>query len=207
MSLYAEKILPTVIDCLCSVPAVMDLRNKVVPLANGVVLEVGMGSAINLSLYDDEKVDFIWGLEPSDGMRQKAQDNLKKSNLEVRWLSMPGEDIPLRDSSVDTVLLTFTLCTIPDYQSALTQILRVLKPGGQLLFCEHGLADAESVKKWQNRITPYWKKFAGGCHLNRPIAEYITDSGFQIAEINTVYTDKIPKFAGYVYYGIAVCKK
>ncbi len=207
MSLYAEKILPTVIDCLCSVPAVMDLRNKVVPLANGVVLEVGMGSAINLSLYDDEKVDFIWGLEPSDGMRQKAQDNLKKSNLEVRWLSMPGEDIPLRDSSVDTVLLTFTLCTIPDYQSALTQILRVLKPGGQLLFCEHGLADADSVKKWQNRITPYWKKFAGGCHLNRPIAEYITDSGFQIAEINTVYTDKIPKFAGYVYYGIAVCKK
>lgn len=204
MSLYAEKILPTLIDSVCSMPAVMYLRKKIVPLAKGVVLEVGMGSGINLDLYNTEQVDFIWGLEPSLGMRQKAQGNLEKSDIEVRWLDLPGEAIPLDDNSVDTILLTFTLCTIPDYQAALAQMLRVLKPGGQLLFCEHGLAEEKAVQKWQNRVTPYWKHLAGGCHLNRPIAEYISAAGFELLELNTVYAKKTPKIAGYIYYGAAV---
>lgn len=206
MSFYDEKILPTVIDCLCSMPAVTYLRKKVVPLAKGVVLEVGMGSGINLSLYTPEKIDFIWGLEPSQGMRRKAQANLNRSSIEVRWLDLPGENIPLDDNSVDTVLLTFTLCTIPDYQAALAQMLRVLKPGGQLLFCEHGLAEDSAVQKWQNKVTPYWKHIAGGCHLNRPIAEYLKEAGFDIVELNTEYMRKSPKIVGYVYYGKAVKK-
>lgn len=204
MRFYDEKILPIVIDKVCSMPAVMDLRKQVVPLAKGVVLEVGMGSAINLCLYKDEQIDFIWGLEPSLGMRRKAEANLAQSALDVRWLDLPGEKIPLDDNSVDTVLLTFTLCTIPDYQAALAQMLRVLKPGGQLLFCEHGLAEESAVQKWQNRVTPYWKPLAGGCHLNRPIAQYITAAGFDVVELTTVYADKTPKIAGYVYYGVAV---
>ena len=206
MGFYDDKILPTTIDIMCSMPVVMNLRKKIVPLAKGIVLEVGMGSAINLSLYKSEQVDFIWGLEPSQGMRKKAQSNLDKSNLEVRWLDLPGEKVPLDDNSVDSILLTFTLCTIPDYPAALAQMLRVLKPGGKMLFCEHGLSENKGVQKWQNRITPYWKHLAGGCHLNRPIAECIAEAGFDIVELNTVYVNKIPKITGYVYYGIAVKK-
>lgn len=203
MRFYDNYILPTVIDKACSTSPVMSARHSVVPQCQGVVLEVGMGSGINLPLYTPEKVDFIWGLEPSEGMRRKAQKNLAASDLEVRWLDLPGEKIPLEDDSVDTVLLTFTLCTIPDWRSALAQMRRVLKPGGRLLFCEHGLADDPTVANWQNRITPLWKRLAGGCHLNRPIADLLQEGGFVIEQLERRYIDKTPRIAGYVYSGSA----
>lgn len=203
MSLYENYILPSVINCACSMPAVMTAREEVVPLAHGIVLEVGMGSGINLPLYKGENIEFIWGLEPSPGMRRKAQENLAASDLEVRWLELGGEAIPLEDNSVDTVLLTFTLCTIPDWQGALAQMRRVLKPSGTLLFCEHGLAQDDGVQRWQRRITPVWKRFAGGCHLDRPIAQMLRESGFVIDDIQTRYLPKTPRIAGYVYSGSA----
>ena len=132
MSLYEEKILPHIIDRACSMGQVMKLRSQVVPKARGIVLEVGMGSGINLEFYDAAKVDLVYGLEPSLGMRKKAQPNLARSNVKVEWLDLPGEQIPLEDNSVDTVLLTFTLCTIPDWQAALEQMKRVLRPDGEL---------------------------------------------------------------------------
>ncbi|WP_269618894.1 class I SAM-dependent methyltransferase [Zhongshania sp. BJYM1] len=204
MGFYDNKILPVIIDKACSMASIMSLREKVVPLAKGVVLEVGMGSGINLALYNPNNIDFVWGLEPSIGMRQKAQRNLDKSPVEVKWLDLPGEEIPLEDNSVDTVLLTYTLCTIPDWQRALEQMHRVLKPTGKLLFCEHGLAENHSVQNWQNRVTPVWKKLVGGCHLNRPIAESIASCGFTISKLETCYADGVPKIAGYMYYGEAV---
>lgn len=204
MGFYDNKILPIIIDKACSMTSIMGLREKVVPLAKGKVLEVGMGSGINLALYNPDNIDFVWGLEPSLGMRKKAQRNLDKSPVEVKWLDLPGEQIPLDDNSVDTVLLTYTLCTIPDWQRALQQMRRVLKPDGKLLFCEHGLADESSVQNWQNRITPAWKKIAGGCHLNRPIAESIASCGFTINTLETCYAPGVPKIAGYMYYGEAV---
>ncbi|MDX1634080.1 MAG: class I SAM-dependent methyltransferase [Marinobacter sp.] len=203
MGFYDERILPHLIDCTCSVGQVMKLRGQVVPDCKGKVLEVGMGSGINLSFYDPDRVSLVYGLEPSAGMRRKAAANLAESPVPVEWLDLPGEKIPLADNSVDTVLLTFTLCTIPDAQAALAQMRRVLKPDGQLLFLEHGQSPDPGVRKWQNRITPAWKKIAGGCHLNRPIASLLEEAGFVIDKLEKMYVPKTPKIAGYVYRGSA----
>lgn len=204
MSFYEDRILPHIIDCTCSVGQVMKLRSQVVPKARGVVLEVGMGSAINLEFYNPDTVSLVYGLEPSEGMRRKARENLSRSPVNVEWLDLPGEKIPLPDNSVDTVLLTFTLCTIPDWRAALEQMKRVLKPDGELLFLEHGESCDHGVRRWQHRITPGWKKLAGGCHLNRPIADLIRETGFDILELDNLYMPKAPKIAGYIYKGRAV---
>ena len=203
MGFYDTYILPHVINKTCSVGQVMKLRQRVVPRATGVVLEVGMGSGINLPLYDRTQVTKVYGLEPSEGMRRKAQANLRSSPVEVEWLDLPGEAIPLPDNSIDTIVLTFTLCTIPDWEKALQQMFRVLRPEGKLLFCEHGQSPEPGVAKWQNRITPGWRKIAGGCHLNRPIADYLTQAGFTIKELENLYMPKAPKVAAYIYLGLA----
>jgi ubiquinone/menaquinone biosynthesis C-methylase UbiE len=204
MSFYENRILPHIIDRACSMGQVMKLRSQVVPHARGRVLEVGMGSAINMEFYDPENVEMVYGLEPSDGMRRKAQPNLARSPIKVEWLDLPGEKIPLKDHSVDTVLLTFTLCTIPDWHAALQQMWRVLKPGGELLFLEHGESPHATTRKWQHRITPGWKKLAGGCHLNRNIADLIQRAGFEITELENLYVPNAPKIAGYIYKGRAL---
>jgi ubiquinone/menaquinone biosynthesis C-methylase UbiE len=203
MSFYEDRVLPHIIDKACSMGQVMKLRSQIVPRARGRVLEVGMGSAINLEFYDQSQVEMVYGLEPSEGMRRKALPNLNRSPIAVEWLDLPGEKIPLEDNSVDTVLLTFTLCTIPDWHAALLQMKRVLKPGGDLLFLEHGEAPHETVRKWQHRITPGWKMFAGGCHLNRQIADLIRHAGFEIQELENLYMPNAPKIAGFIYKGRA----
>lgn len=206
MSFYEQHILPHVIDFACGDKIIMQERAEVLGAAEGRVLEVGMGSGLNLRYYNPDKVDFVWGLEPSEGMRRKAQKNLAVSPVQVEWLGLPGEEIPLDDNSADTVVLTFTLCTIPDWQQALNQMRRVLKPGGKLLFCEHGAAPDAGVLKWQNRINPLWKKLAGGCHLNRPIPKYLADGGFRIDQIEADYLPKTPRIAGFRYRGVAVVR-
>jgi len=203
MSFYEDRILPHVIDRACSMGQIMKLRSQIVPHAKGRVLEVGMGSAINMEFYNADQVEMVYGLEPSAGMRRKAQPNLVRSSVKVEWLDLPGECIPLEDQSVDTVLLTFTLCTIPDWHLALEQMSRVLKPGGELLFLEHGESPDDRIRKWQNRVTPGWKKLAGGCHLNRNIADLIRHAGFDIIELENLYVPKAPKIAGYIYIGRA----
>lgn len=203
MSFYEDRILPHIIDKACSMGQVMKLRSQIVPRARGKVLEVGMGSGINLEFYDQSQVEMVYGLEPSEGMRRKALPNLNRSHITVEWLDLPGEKIPLEDNSVDTVLLTFTLCTIPDWRAALLQMKRVLKPGGDLLFLEHGEAAHEAIRKWQHRITPGWKMFAGGCHLNRQIADLIRHAGFEIQELENLYMPNAPKIAGFIYKGRA----
>lgn len=203
MKFYEDRILPHIIDRACSMGQIMKLRSQVVHRARGRVLEVGMGSAINMEFYDTSQVDMVFGLEPSEGMRRKAVSNLARSPVKVEWLDLPGEQIPLQDQSVDTVLLTFTLCTIPDWNAALKQMWRVLKPGGELLFLEHGESPDTGIRKWQHRITPGWKKFAGGCHLNRNIADLIRHVGFEIVELENLYVPKAPKIAGYIYKGRA----
>ncbi len=204
MRFYEERILPHLIDKACGLSQVRHLRSQIVPLARGQVLEVGMGSGLNLEFYNPEQVDTVYGLEPSEGMRRKAIPNIERSPVAVEWLSLPGEQIPLPDESIDTVLLTFTLCTIPDWRKALEQMKRVLKPGGELLFLEHGEAPHDSTRKWQHRITPAWKKVAGGCHLNRHIADLITHAGFEIQDLENLYMPNAPKIAGYLYKGRAI---
>ncbi|HLT13787.1 MAG TPA: class I SAM-dependent methyltransferase [Marinobacter sp.] len=203
MSFYENRILPHIIDKACSMGQVMKLRSQIVPRAKGRVLEVGMGSGTNLEFYDRTQVEMVYGLEPSEGMRRKAVGNLSRTPVRVEWLDLPGEKIPLQDDSVDTVLLTFTLCTIPDWHTALLQMKRVLKPGGDLLFLEHGEAPQGSTRTWQHRITPGWRKLAGGCHLNRHIADLIAQAGFEIQELENLYMPNAPKIAGYIYKGRA----
>lgn len=181
----------------------MKLREKVVPLAYGNVLEVGMGSGVNLALYDTTKVNMVWGLEPSTGMRKKAQKNIASSTIRVEWLSLPGEQIPLEDNAVDSIVLTYTLCTIPDWRAAMKQMHRVLKADGKLFFCEHGQAPEKSVVKWQDRVNGLWSHAFGGCNLNRPIIESIKDSGFSMDWYESKYTRGMPKFVSYISVGVA----
>ncbi len=203
MGFYENRVLPFMINKACAGPPILKQREKVVPGAEGRVLEVGMGSGINLPYYDPARVEFVWGLEPSEGMRRLAAERIEAAPFEVKLLDLPGESIPLDDASVDTVLLTFTLCTIPDFRTALAQMRRVLKPGGKLLFCEHGEAPDESVRKWQNRINPLWKRIAGGCNLNRPIPHCLEEAGFVVQDLETLYLPNTPRIAAFNYWGRA----
>ena len=202
MSFYEKHCLPHLINAACGMQAFQQQRAQAVPGACGRVLEVGFGTGLNLPFYASENVEFIWGLEPSEGMRQHARKNIARSPLDVRWLGLPSESIPLEDNSADTVLLTYTLCTIPDWRQALSEMRRVLKPGGRLIFSEHGRAPDPGVRKWQERINPYWNKAFGGCNLNRPIAELIEQCGFSVEHLDTDYIIPL-KISGFNYRGAA----
>lgn len=202
MGLYDKFVLPKLVNIACGGSAISAQREKIVPQAKGTVLEVGIGSGLNLPFYDTSKVEKIWGLEPSDEIRKMAAKVASTVDIPVEFLDLPGEEIPLDDQSVDTVLVTYTLCTIPEVSRALNQMRRVLKPGAELLFCEHGKAPDANVRKWQDRIDPIWGKFSGGCHLNRPIDLLIKNAGFTINRMETMYTDG-PRLVGYQYWGAA----
>ena len=202
MGLYGKYVLPRVVHLACSARPKMRQREKLVPLASGRVLEVGMGSGLNLSFYDARRVTKVWGLEPSPEMSKLASAAVEAVAFDVEFVSAGGEQIPLDSESFDTVLMTFTLCTIPDAERALREIARVLKQGGQLLFCEHGAAPDAGIRRWQNRIDPLWRRLAGGCHLNRDIPGLIRRGGFEITRMDTMY---IPGWrpASFNYWGAA----
>lgn len=201
MGLYAERVLPHLIHVACGSGEVTEQRERVVPLADGRVLEVGMGSGLNLPFYDRERVELVWGLEPSAGMRRKAEPAVTASDLDVRVLDAPGERIPLDDTSVDTVVLTYTLCSIADWHAALAEMRRVLAPGGKVVFSEHGLAPDESVRRRQRRLNPAWKVVAGGCHINRPIVDGLEQSGFRVDHVDAEYRGRL-RAAAYTTWGV-----
>jgi len=205
MGWYDTYVLPHVIDIACGSGDVEERRRALVPRASGRVLEVGMGPGLNLPFYDRERVELVWGLEPSEGMRRKAAERIERSALDVRWLGMPGEEIPLDDDSVDTVVLTYTLCSVSDADAALAEMRRVLTPTGTLLFCEHGRAPDADVRRRQDRIDPIWTRLAGGCHVNRPIVDLIDDAGFTIDDLDAAYRPG-PRFVSYVSTGSAVLR-
>ena len=201
MSLYEKHILPRFINCACSTKPMMKQREKVVPRASGTVLEIGIGTGLNLPYYDSAKVDKVIGLDPSEESWALAGERATHLDFDVEFIGLPGEQIPLDDDSVDTVLVTYSLCTIPDPVAALTGMARVLRRGGELIFCEHGMAPDASVVKWQNRVNPVWRKIAGGCHLNRDIPELLTQGGFGIETLESRYLPGTPKIAGFNYWG------
>jgi len=205
MSWYEDKILPHMINLACSSSPARKQREKIVPRASGDVLEIGFGSGLNLPHLDRDKVRRIWGLEPSSGMRKIAAEPIAASGFDVELIDLPGEEIPLDDNSVDTVLITYTLCTIPDMASALEGMRRVLKPGGQLLYCEHGKAPDCKVVKWQEWLNPAWKKISGGCNMNRDIPEVLADAGFEIGDDNRMYIPGI-RALSYTYWGGAIVR-
>lgn len=202
MSFYEDRVLPHLINWACSTSPQKKQRAKVVHLARGDVLEVGFGSGLNLPFYAADKVRKIFALEPSEGMRRKAQPNVAASSLDVEFIDLPGEQIPLASGSVDSVLVTYTLCTIPDAITALEGMRRVLKPGGQLIFCEHGAAPDADVRKWQHRLNGGWSRFAGGCNMNRDIVGLIEGGGFEITMDERMYLPG-PRILNYNFWGTA----
>jgi SAM-dependent methyltransferase len=203
MGLYSRYVLPRVVHFTCGLKPNMRQREKVVPCARGRVLEIGIGSGLNLPYYDSAKVSKVWGLDPSPEMTQMAKRTAGSLPFEVEFIGLPGDEIPLEDNSVDTVVVTYTLCTIPDTTPALLQMSRVLRPGGELIFCEHGAAPDASVRRWQNRLNPIWKRLGGGCNLNRPIPVLIEAGGFRIKSLDTMY---VPGWrpASFNYWGTAI---
>jgi ubiquinone/menaquinone biosynthesis C-methylase UbiE len=203
MGFYDKYILPKVLNLSCGTKPVQKQRQKVVPLAEGRVLEIGIGSGLNLPFYDPQKVDRVIGLDPAEEMLSYARRKSGTLPFTVEYLTLEGESIPLEKESVDTVLVTYTLCTIPDANAALEGMRRVLKPGGRLIFCEHGKAPDEAVRRWQDRLNPLWGRIGGGCNLNRDIPALIEAGGFAIDDLQTMYLPGAPRFAGFNYWGTA----
>jgi len=183
----------------------MRQRRKLVPLAQGDVLEVGIGSGLNLPFYDPANVTKVWGLEPSPEMAAMAERASREVPFDVEMVSAGGEVIPLDSGCFDTVVLTYTLCTIADPEAALREIARVLKPEGRLLFCEHGVAPDAGVRRWQERINPVWRRLSGGCQLNRDVPAVLRRGGFEITRMDTMY---LPgwRIASFNYWGAAALR-
>jgi ubiquinone/menaquinone biosynthesis C-methylase UbiE len=204
MSFYEKWILPRLIDLGMRTKEAMRYRSQVVPQARGIVLEVGVGSGLNLALYGGS-VEHVYALDPSEELLKMARKKARDAGTPVEFLAHSGEDIPLEDASVDTVVTTWTLCSIPDPARALKEMRRVLKPEGVLLFAEHGLAPDDAVRRWQERLNPLWGRFTGGCNLNRKIDGLIGAANFTITQIDTGYA-KGPRPMSYVYAGRAVAR-
>lgn len=203
MGLYERFVLPKVIHFACSSNTNVRQRAKVVPRARGRVLEVGIGSGLNLPFYDAAKVSKVWGLEPSPELTRMAARAAGAVPIEVEFIGLPGDEIPLEDDSVDTVVTTYTLCTIPDTAAALRQMSRVLRPGGELIFCEHGEAPDARVRRWQERVNPIWRRLGGGCNLNRPIPALLEAGGFRVRTLDAMYVQGW-RPASFNYWGTAV---
>jgi len=203
MGFYDRHILPPLLDAMMGAKPIRYQRKKVVPRAEGRVLEIGFGAGHNLPFYDPEKVSRLWALEPSAEMRARAAERVAASPLDIEFLDLPGEEIPLQDEAADTVLVTYTLCTISDVARALGGMRRVLKPDGRMIFCEHGAAPDQSVQRWQARFNPVWKSIAGGCHLDRAIPQLIGGAGFRVDDLQVMYLPGTPRFAGFNYWGSA----
>ncbi|MEZ5895255.1 MAG: class I SAM-dependent methyltransferase [Parvularculaceae bacterium] len=203
MGFYGEHIEPALVSFACGLKPIARQREKITPRAHGEVLEVGFGAGLNLPYYDAGKVTKLYALEPSAAMRKRAAGRLAQSPLPVELLDLPGEEIPLADQSVDCILVTYTMCTIPDVAAALGEMRRVMRPGAQMYFCEHGRAPDPAVVKWQNRLNGVWGRLGGGCNLNRDIPAILAAAGFALDGVEEMYLPGTPKFAGYHYWGAA----
>ncbi|WP_242131359.1 class I SAM-dependent methyltransferase [Aestuariivivens marinum] len=187
MGLYDKHILPKVVDWACRQKPTRKQREKIIPLAHGNVLEIGIGSGLNLPFYDKTNVKHLTAIDPSIEIWNQNKFDVKSLPFEFNFIKAIAENIPVDNNSFDYVVITYTLCSIPDVSKAFNEIRRVIKPNGKLLFCEHGKAPDKSVQKWQNYINPIWKKLGGGCTLNKDIPSIIKNNGFKIINMETMY--------------------
>jgi ubiquinone/menaquinone biosynthesis C-methylase UbiE len=201
MGFYDGWLFPRVLDLVMQQKQMVPFRERIGKAASGRVLDIGIGSGLNLPFYG-ERADHICGVDPSAELLQFAQQRAHKTHVPVELLRGSGEALPLDDESIDTVVMTFTLCTVNDAARTLAEIRRVLKPGGVLLFAEHGRVPDIGVARWQDRLTPIWKRVAGGCHLNRKPDDLMESAGFRIENLETSYL-KAPRAMGFVYSGSA----
>jgi ubiquinone/menaquinone biosynthesis C-methylase UbiE len=203
MNLYERYLLPHLTHWACGTRLLRTRRAQLIPAARGDVLEIGIGSGLNFDYYDATRISSLTGIDPSGGLLSYSKRRLKTIAYPVELIAQSAEQIPLANASMDTVVVTFSLCTIPDVAAALVEIRRVLKPGGQFLFCEHGLATDANVQLWQKRLDPLWGKLAGGCHLSRDIPQLLREARFRCDDLQSGYLPHAPRFAGYLFQGSA----
>jgi ubiquinone/menaquinone biosynthesis C-methylase UbiE len=202
--MYGDHIYPQLVRMLGNPKPIRDIRERIVPLARGTVLEIGAGSGVNFVYYDPARVQKVYALEPNPGMLRLAEQQRRRTTLEVAFLDLPGERIPLADGTVDTVVSTFTLCTIPGVVEAIRGIARVLKPDGMLIFFELGLAPDPQVRHWQVRLEPIYRRLFQGLYLTRDLPALITQGGFQIEQLEATYIAAFPKSSTYCWWGAAI---
>lgn len=201
MGFYATYVLPRLVELAMSNEGARAERARLVPRASGDVLEIGVGSGLNIPVYGPA-VRRLYALDPSPELLRMTSRRARHASFPVDLLHDSAETIPLPDRSIDTAVSTWTLCSIPDAVGALVELRRVLRPGGQLIFIEHGRSAEPAVARWQDRLTPLWRRVSGGCHLNRPIDRLLGRGGFEICEIETSYGTG-PRIGSYLYRGLA----
>ena len=202
MSFYSKYTLPRLIDLAMKNPATTECRSRIVPRATGRVLDVGIGSGLNLRFYGP-RVTRLWGIDPSSAVLEMARPKLKSVPFPVELLTHSAEEIPLPHGSIDTIVLTWTLCSIPNPIQALREMRRVLRADGQLIFAEHGLSPDPGVQAWQHRLNPIWRRIAGGCNMDRKIDDLLSAGGFNAVELSTSYFPG-PRILTYTFQGLAV---
>lgn len=202
MGFYSQKIFPYLLDWSLSDSTFNQYRQQVLAEVEGEVLEIGFGTGLNLSFYPDE-INKIITVDNNPGVHKLAQKRIEKSNVTVDHRILSGENLPMADSTFDSVVSTWTLCSIEKVEQAVKEINRVLKPGGKFFFIEHGLSNEPSIQTWQNRLNPIQNVIADGCNLNRNIRS-IVEQQFSQVNVEEFYADKTPKFMGYMYQGVAV---
>lgn len=201
---YEDKILPRMIRCACSADAIMELRAGVVPKARGRVFELGCGGGINQQFYDADAVTAFAGLDPSGKLLDYARAEAERKGWQADIREGVGEAIPFADDSFDTVVCTYTLCSVGDSAQVLREMRRILKPGGRLLFLEHGQAPDAGVQRWQRRLEPLWVPLMGGCHLTRPVIASVRQAGFAVEDSGQRYMPKMPRWASWMEWGSAL---
>ena len=204
MSFYKDYVYPYLVDSLGDPPPIQKIRRQIIPLAQGKVLEIGAGSGANFSHYDPAKVNKLYALEPNPGMIRLAESQRRKTKLNIEFLDLPGEHIPLGDGVIDTVVSTFTLCTIPGIAEAIREITRVLKPNGKLIFFELGLSPDPRVQHRQQQLEPVFHSLFQGLRLTRDIPALLVQGGFQVKQMEKGYLAQFPKSASYCWWGIAL---
>ena len=203
MPFYRDYIYPHLVEILGDPPPIREIRKQIIPLAKGNVLEIGAGSGANFLYYDPARVSKLYALEPNPGMIRLAEKQKRKTKLNNEFIDLPGEQIPLGDGSVDTVVSTFTLCTIPGIADAIQGLTRVLKPNGKLIFFELGLSPDPEVQRWQKRLEPIHRWLFQGLYLTRDIPSLVVEGGFQIMQMGKGYVAQFPKSLSYCWWGIA----
>jgi SAM-dependent methyltransferase len=204
MPFYKDHVYPHLVSMLGNPKPINEIRQRIVRLAQGNVLEIGVGPGVNFTHYDPARVDKIYALEPNPGMLRRAEKQRHQTQLDIEFLDLPGERIPLAEASVDTVVSTFTLCTIPGVVEAIKGMGRVLKPSGKLIFFEHGLSPDPRVRLWQERSEPLFRWAFEGCHVTRDIPSLIGKGGFKIEQMDAGYLAPFPKSGSYCWWGMAV---
>ena len=204
MPFYKDRIYPFLVDILGDPSPIRKIRQQIIPVAHGKVLEIGAGSGANFIHYDSTTVSKLYALEPNPGMIRLAERQQRKTKLNIEFLDLRGERIPLEDDSVDTVVSTFTLCTIPGIEDAIQELARVTKPAGKFIFFELGLSPTIAVQRWQKRLEPLFHWLFQGLYLTRDIPFLIMQGGFQIEHMETGYVAQFPKSLSYCWWGTAI---